>query len=124
MEKLAAIFPETMHYYMGKVFEGIDRLNYAEMGVIHLDLIRQIFEDFQAALEQRGLELDTYDSVKYLYEEIAYPLLELRTFFEQVKNGEEPILRPEAARIFAWFLIGKLDELRGIAKEIDEDYAK
>jgi hypothetical protein len=124
MEKLATIFPETLDYYVEKIFEGINRPDYMEMGALHLGLIQEIFDGFRTALERRGLELDAYDGIKLLYEETAYPLAELRAFFEKVQQGGEPKFPPQAARIFAWFLKSKLDELRGMAQEIDEDYAE
>ena len=70
-------------------------------------------------LNERGLTVETYDSIKYHYTEIEYPLAELREFFTGVPSD---IVSPKAARVYADALQGSFSELMDNAQEIDEEY--
>ena len=47
-------------------------------------------EDFQAALERRGLGLDTYDAVQDLYDLLTYPIAEVDAFFQHLVPRNAP----------------------------------
>ena len=121
-EKLVAIFPPTLDYYISKVFESIQRGENYPLGGVNLHMVQQVLKDFQSTLEKRGIELDTYAVVKDVYDVLAFPMAELETYFQHIERGEAPNLNKEAAHIFAFFISKKIDELKDIAKEIDEEY--
>lgn len=124
-EKLVECFPEVWSYHISKLAEGTykrTKVN-AVMALVSLHSLENILEAFREALARRGIELDTYDSVKWLYNELEYPLSELRDFFEAVKKMSNPTLDHRAAYIFACYIRDKIGELRKIAQEIDENYA-
>jgi hypothetical protein len=65
--------------------------------------------------------MESYDWIKYLYrDEIEFPLTELRKFL--YKEPSE-IASSRAATVFADALRSYFDQLREIAREIDEEYA-
>ncbi len=123
-EKLVAIFSPTLGYHVEKVFESIRSGKDAAFGAINLGLIKRALQDFQLALAKRGIELDTYDVVEDLYDVLAYPMSELEAYFQHLEKGEKPNINEKTAYIFAFFITKKIDELKDVAKEIDEEYAQ
>lgn len=127
MDKLAAIFPPNLDYYVGKVSDGIHSFEFAPHTSVgasqaSLSYLLGLMENLLNALKERGIELDTYDSLKYLYEELEYPIVELKQFFSALSDGNEPKLNPKAANIFAFFLCHKFPELKREAEKIDKEY--
>jgi hypothetical protein len=123
MEKLVSIFPSHLQYDLSKLREGTRKNERAPQGDIAVLSIRRTLQNFQQALAKRGIELETYDSIKYLYKELEYPLCELEEFFQCVINEKEPKNNEKAAYIFADFVTRKIEELIQIADEIDKDYS-
>jgi len=123
MEKLVSIFPSHLQYDLSKLREGTRKNERAAQGEIAARSIRKTLQNFQQALAKRGIELETYDSIKYLYNELEYPLCELEEFFQCVILEKEPKINEKAAYIFADFVARKIDELIQIAQEIDKDYS-
>jgi hypothetical protein len=76
---------------------------------------------FEKMLNERGLTIETYDSIKYYYAEIEYPLAELQKFFAKQASD---IASAKAAIVYANALRGWFSELMDIAQEIDEEYEK
>jgi len=123
MEKLVSVFPGTSDYDLQKILETTGMQEDAALGEVSLQQIKQTIQAFREALEKRGIELETYDSIKYVYDLLEYPLGELENFFQSVKSGKESNINEKAAYIFAFFVEKQVAELRQIAQEIDEDYS-
>lgn len=123
MEKLAAIFPQTMSYHLEKIFDSIDRIELAPLGEVNLEYVVKKLQEFREALTRREIELKTYPGVEYLYEELQYPLEKLREFFSMLENKQRPGIDRQTARIFTFFLQKRLEELQQAAREIDEEYS-
>jgi len=123
MEKLVSVFPDTLDYHLQKVLEATGMEEESAFGEADLQQIKQTVQSFRDALEKRGIELETYDCIKYVYELLEYPLDELEKFFQSVKSGKESDITEKAAYIFAFFVKKQVAELRRMAKEIDEDYS-
>jgi hypothetical protein len=71
-------------------------------------------------LKERGLGIETYDSVKYLYPKIEYPLSELTKF---LNSQTADIATPREAQVSVEALRTQFKELMQIASEIDEEYS-
>jgi predicted HTH domain antitoxin len=123
-EKLVSIFSSTLDYHFEKVFESIFKSKSASFGEINLQQIDKTLDAFREALEKRGIELETYDSINYVYELIDYPLNELKDFFHNLKSGMETNINEKTAYIFTFFLNKQVSELRQMAQEIDEEYSE
>jgi transcription termination factor NusB len=123
-EKLVSIFSSTLDYHFEKVFESIFKSKPASFGEINLQQIDKTLDAFREALEKRGIELETYDSINYVYELIDYPLNELKDFFHNLKSGMETNINEKTAYIFTFFLNKQVSELRQMAQEIDEEYSE
>lgn len=81
--------------------------------------LQSALDSFEEMLNKRGMGVETYDSVKFHYDEIEYPLGELRKFFD----GEpSEIASPKAARVYAEALQVSFTHLMDIAGEIDAEY--
>ena len=111
-------FPKVLHYYFEKVYEAIHGSKPAEFGSMHIKLIAEAIETFKAKLDKRGI-LKAYDSVTYLLELLDYPISQLSEYFTQPNSSG---IDNKSAYIFAFFVERKLEELKGIAVEIDEQY--
>ena len=121
MEKLENIF--SSRYHISKIFEGISKPKYAVMSEIHLQQIKDVMDKFKKSLQKRGIEIETYDSIKSLYELLEYPLKKLELYFKKLIKKEKPAIDDKTAYIFADFIERHLSELKEIAKEIDTEYS-
>ena len=117
LEKLSAIFDNLGHPFE-KLASACDGREYRPLGLYGLDSVQKALGDFREALVRRGLEIETYDSVKYLFERLDYPLLQLRAYLEE-SVAENPVDQP-TAYIFAWYVIEHSKRLSDIARAIDE----
>jgi hypothetical protein len=122
-EKLASIFPNSLDYYFQKLLESTEMKGQNELGLINLQQIKKSLQDFREVLGKRGIEIQTYAPIQYVYQQIEYPLGELERFFQRSKNEEDANIDEKAAYIFAFFLEKQVDDLRQMAREIDEDYS-
>ena len=123
-EKLVVVFSQTLAYHIEKIFESIRSGDNPAFGALNLGILTQALKDFQVALAKRGIELDTYEVIEDLYEELAYPMSELEEYFQHLEKGQKPNINEKTAYIFAFFITKKFDELKGVAEEIDEEYAQ
>lgn len=121
-EKLADIF-RSLSYVCEKVFAVIEKSEHAVLPEIAVGSLRRMLDDFRSSLERRGVQLNTYDSVKHLYDELEHPMAELARYFEPDETTGHSIVPPKTARIFAEFICGRIGTLHKIAEEIDEYYA-
>jgi len=118
--KLMQIFDHAS-YAFEKIFEDLRRESIPRMGRWGIDCLRETLTDFEKHLQARGLSIDSYASIKYLYEDcISYPLTELRKF---LRGETSEIASKKGAIVFANALQSHFDELRQIAREIDDEYA-
>ena len=119
-EKLTEIFPHTLSYFCEKISETINGRMPTSFGAGMVDIIKTHLSNFKDALDRRGL-FDSLDVIRYHYLQLDYPLAELKTYFSTPDNSK---LNEKDAYIFLSFVKQHLNELRDIAKEIDDDYAK
>ncbi|MBA3062474.1 MAG: hypothetical protein FP833_05930 [Atribacteria sp.] len=123
MEKLEAVFPNTLSYYIEKIFENIGKLDRAKLGLVHVKLVKKVMDKLKESLQKRGIEIDTYDSIKYHYELLEYPITELELYFDRSKAEEELRINDKTAYIFTCFIKEELYELKEIVIEIDSEYS-
>lgn len=118
-KRLVDLFHLTS-YAFEKIFEevrpGVPRA-LSEWAVGQLQVC---LDDFERMLKQRGINVETYDSINYLYKEIVYPLEQLRKF---IVGEQSQILSEESEKVFATALESHFQRLRHIAGEIDEESA-
>jgi hypothetical protein len=123
MEKLSTAFPQSLNYHFQKVFQYIRSEENAEFGRINLKPIQNALQDFQSALERRGLGLDTYEIVQDIFNLLSYPIAELEAFFQHREKGEAANINEQTAYIFAFFIREQFKRLQELASEIDEEYS-
>lgn len=123
MEKLEAVFPDTFSYHLGKIFENIGKPDRAQLGLGNVKLVKEVMGKLKEALQKRGIEIGTYDSIKYLYELLEYPITELELYFDRLIAEKVPRINDKTAYIFAYFISEHLSQLKEIAKEIDDEYS-
>jgi len=117
--KLVQAF-NLVSYAFEKIFEQARRDSAAPLGRWAVDHLQKALDDFAHLLKQRGLSVDAYDSIKYLYEEASHPLGELTKY---VSKEPSEALSDRSAIVFATALQGHFDRLRHMAGEIDKEYA-
>ena len=122
MEKLEAVFTD-ISYYIEKILENIGKSEHAKLGLMHVKLVKEVMDKLKKSLQKRGIEIDTYDSIKYLYELLEYPITELKLYFDRLIAKKEPRINDKTAYIFAYFIREQLSELKEIVKEIDDEYS-
>jgi hypothetical protein len=117
MEKLTIGFAKV-GYPLEKLTSACDGRDDPAFGRYGLESIQNALAEFREALGRRGLDIDTYDAVKYAYERLEYPLCKLKAHLDG-----DAILDQQAAYIFASFVAERLTELKAMAAEIDEEYS-
>lgn len=115
-KKLEDIFPRTMRYHFGKIYEATYSRKGFLLGTPSLKIIAKCIESFKDELSIRG-EWGVYESIDYHYELIGYPLKRLESYFEGDGSMNE-----KDAYIYASFLSNQIKSLQEIAKELDEQY--
>ncbi len=123
MEKLEAVFPDTLSYYIGKIFENIGKPDRAPLGQGNVKLVKKVMGKLKEALQKRGIELGTYDSINYVYDLLEYPITELEQYFDWLIAKKKPRINDKTAYIFAYFISEHLSKLKEIAKGIDDEYS-
>ena len=114
-EKLTEIFHKSLSYIFQKVSEGILGPKDPEFAQENFKIIKKTISQFEMKLKER----DEEETIKYVLEELSYPIEKVTSF---LKN--EGLVDQRAAEIFVEYIRGKVDELKAIAKEIDEEYQK
>lgn len=120
MKKLDEAFHSTYAYHVSGVFESILSSEKRAVGTAHLEQVKNILNKLKKLLNERGIEIDTYDSIKMIYDELEYPIKELDDFFDE--KTEQKKVNDKTAYIFAFFIKEKIEELKSIIKEIDKEY--
>ena len=122
-KKLAGVFSSTS-YPLSKIFEAIlnPKSTHAQLGEVHVDQILKSIEAFKVGLKDREI-LEAYEEEggRHTLELLAYPLQKLQTYF---RNPAETYINEKDAYIFAHFVSTQIQELRQIAREIDEEYSQ
>ena len=78
---------------------------------------------FASKLKERGIELETYDSIKYIYDLLGYPIDGLNTYLNRLENNKKTNIDVQTAYIFWFFIREHIKELEQIVKDIDVEYA-
>ena len=115
---LADLFPETLGYSFEKVYEGLRRPDYRELGAGHVEQIIGIVAAFESALKSRGL-LEAYDMLAYDIAEVQWPLQELLHHF---RNEPGSVANERSARIYTFYCSEALKQLRAAAVDLDAEY--
>jgi len=108
-------------YAFEKISEELRGATPVGMGKWATDELQSSLDHFKAALEERGVSIDAYDSIKHWYGEISYPLGELRKFVRGEPSG---IPSAQAGAVFADALQSYFSHLSDIAAEIDAEYSE
>jgi hypothetical protein len=101
---------------LGEV-RGDSKLVLAKQAVNQLQISLNQFENL---LKERGFTVDSYDPIKYLYQEIEHPLSELRRYF--MKEPSE-ILTDKAGLVYVNALKGSFRRLIDIAEEMENEHS-
>jgi len=121
MEKLEMIFSQA-HYFIEKVYDGLDDGDKVGIGKIGMESIGKILGEFKDKLKERGIELETYDSVKNIYDLLPYPIDKISVYFDSFRQDKKENIDQQTAYIFWYFIEGHIKELEQIAKDIDAEY--
>lgn len=125
--KLAAVFPENLDYYLGKISEVTGFANdrqalsgtYGTTAAAGLDVVRARIENLDAELKRRDLTRGTYDVVDYDLRWIELCVERLGEYLD-AKPGA---IDAETAYVYCSFLKTQLDDLKNVLREIDDDFA-
>ena len=76
-------------------------------------------------MAKRGIELDTYDVIKYEYEWLNYPIQELERYYKNSRGVKaRRAINEKTAYIFAHFVQERMDKLRSHIQYIDKEYSR
>lgn len=118
--RFADAFPGTLGYAFEKLLEAFRDPGRPIGAGWSIGVIEQLLLDFPDALKVQDMDIDTFDSVELLYDQIMFPVAQLKAYVEG--NGSE-IRSDRMASVAAFYLRAKVDELREIADDLDTDVA-
>lgn len=122
MEKLLAIFPDSIGYHCDKVVQSILEDALPGFGAANLEVVKDAVRAFREAVGRR--DRDFYEWLEDDYTLIDHTISNLESFFQVRDKGEEPKVEITTARIFSTFLRGQVQSLKTYANRIDDDYAE
>jgi hypothetical protein len=105
-----------LDYFSGKLSEAL-LAGQTQMASGMLELLTEKMAALRADLEQRGL-LGKYVSTREFIAALEHPVARLREYLA----GSLPGWTPEDADVFRSFLWSKINDLAGVAAEIDAEY--
>src|SRR5258708_1549921 len=120
MEKLRLIFPNSLDYNLEKVQESIFETKLAKFGAGNLASINGVIENFRQAVGKRNMELA--NSLQGDYELIEHAVGLMNSFFDSRQGTEASPAEILSARVWLHFIRTKIDDLKELAEEVDEDY--
>ena len=114
---LSDVFHSAMGYFFEKISQGIHAHSYGdrEFGHTHVRLVKETYEKFKSALEERN-ELNEY--TEFDLNEYFHALGKL----DEYLSGGQTSMEEADARIYLSYLRNEHKHFVAIAKEIDEDY--
>ena len=119
LAKLQDTLPPSLSHAFEKIDQAVRRREPVELGLYGINTVKQALRDFEDALRRRGIEVDTYDRIKYLLEDLEYPLEQLNLFLQ---GSTSDIVNTTLASIVASFVRQYVYELAFLAKELDDEY--
>jgi hypothetical protein len=117
-QKLVDDFNQVL-YAIEKIYETLRKEPSGIMGAWGVEHLQTSLKKFEESLRARGMSIETYDVVKYTYQEISHPLAQLKLFLD---GDASEIASTASALVFVGFLAERFTQLNKLASEIDADY--
>jgi len=119
--KLTDVFPQVLPYYFEKIYEATRQgPEWQKFGIVHVDLVNKVLDEFRSALEERGLG-GALEGVEDTLGQLDYVLPALREYFEDPDNSRLTDRDPYVFWVFAQL---QMHDLQRMAGEIDHDYSR
>ena len=117
-KKLVSIFSGTTHP-LGKIFDAILSTNSPHVRLVsrHVNQILECLKRFKNELKERG---EPDDNMRDIYENLEYALRHIKAYFDKENKTH---IQEKDVYIFACFAQQQTDDLKAIAREIDERYS-
>lgn len=94
-----------------------------QLGKYGIEGIKSALDNFQNKLAEREVKIATYPGIEIVFNDCKYPVEKLITYFSDLFGERPTAIDNKTAKIFAEYVRGKVHELSGMAKEIDEEYS-
>ena len=119
MKKIRDTLPDTMDYMCEKMSSAINHMSELNLGKFGATSLQNSLARFEDELKERSIAIDTYPGIQITFTDLQYPLEKLQKYFSGSTS-----LDKEAAHIFVDFVKTNLNDLRKMADELDEEFAK
>jgi hypothetical protein len=116
---LSGALPHTLGYMLEKIGEGLRDGASIPFALAGIDSVRAALGSFRALLDERGIGGAYEDSVGDVLSSLDFVLERLSG---RLNGGLRDWVELDG-EVYWYYLHGKLDELRHLAQEIDDDYA-
>jgi hypothetical protein len=115
MEKLSALFPKTLDYYVEKLLEGVHREEYIKLSDGSLDIVITAVHEFLGAIKRRDMEL--FERIQDEFDLFEHATTNLRKYYAGIN-----VVGDLDAKIYIIYLNYQLNKFKELAEEIDRDY--
>ncbi|CAN0510783.1 unnamed protein product, partial [Phaeothamnion confervicola] len=108
--------PDTLGYMLQKLSEAFYAPDRSIDGVGSVEAVQDALESVRSYLLRQDVDVDAFDFLKLIYDELVYPLAQLRAYF----NGEPTTIADrKMGGIVAFYVTTKVGELRSFAADFD-----
>ena len=119
-KSVTSVFPDQLSYYFEKVFEGTTSVSSGrwEWGRAHVDLLLDIVAKLRQAFVERAL-LPASDGIEHELQATEYPIQKLKRYYDSAPDNT---LSNKDAYIYAFYIRHQFEELKKLAKAVDEEF--
>jgi hypothetical protein len=115
-DKMQDAFPYTLSYAFEKLSESFRAPERSIAGPWCVNAMQDVLSYVQAYLQRQDMNIDSFDFLEVVYDELAYPLSQLRAYF----NSEPSVIvDPKMGEIVTFYVKAKVEKLKQFAAEFD-----
>lgn len=115
-DRMQDVIPDTLDYTLEKLIEAFRAPDRSIAGPRCIDAVQDVLNDVQTYLRRQEMDIDAFDFLEVIYDELAYPLAQLRAYL----NGEpSAIVDSKMGEIVSLYTKAKVDELKQFAVDFD-----
>jgi hypothetical protein len=117
-DKMRETIPDMLDYALQKLSEGFYAPERAISGEWAVNQVQQTLDAVRSYLQRQDMDVDTFDFLQLIYDELTYPLAQLHAHFTAEPST---IADRKMGEIVAFYVKAKVDELKAFASDFDSD---
>ncbi|MGC4108719.1 MAG: hypothetical protein QM753_20540 [Thermomicrobiales bacterium] len=108
--------PDTLGYMLQKLSEAFYAPDRSIGGLASVEAVQNALDGVRSYLHRQDADVDAFDVLELIYDELSYPLVQLRAYF---RDEPTTIADRKMGAIVAFYVTEKVGELRSFAADFD-----